>query len=66
MSEKETKVITGAYGMEISIPVKKVKPHPIEKMPASHGLNECGHHYNIFEPDDGFPQDRFYEQKKEK
>ncbi len=42
----------------------KVKPDLIEKMPAPHGIRDCGRHYNIWEPDDGFPQEGFFKKSK--
>lgn len=60
--------VTGAYGMDLILPTKegeRVRPHPAEMIPASHGIFDCGHHYNIFEEDDGFPQDRFFEIQKD-
>lgn len=55
----------GAYGIEFNIPApKKAEPHLIEKQPATHDLNECGRHYNIWEPDPGFAQERFFDKRK--
>lgn len=56
----KTKIITVAYGIKVRIPdTFKQGDELIDKIPAVHGVRDCGHHYNIFEKD-GFPQDRFY------
>lgn len=61
--------VAGAYGMELILPNKigeQAKPHSVERMPAGHRLDDCGRHYNIFEPDEGFPQDRFFKNSRRK
>lgn len=61
----KTKKIILAYGIEVEIPdVLKKKEDLIEDLPATHNINDCGHHYNIYEKDEGFPQDRFYSKIK--
>jgi hypothetical protein len=54
----KARTIIGPYGIEAV--VEDSSDLAIVQPLAAHGLNDCGHHYNIFEPDDGFPQDRFY------